>query len=309
MVVKMRFIAMAAAVISGFGASGDLIASTCNSTAIAYQASGEFGASVLGGADKLELAGEPFSITLYACETKAPIRTGSDYAVYSGLVLQGEVKSHLLTSFTKISTDKTTFTLAVPPTGYDTIQLTGAVVIEGGTINITANIALPLGTFTTTSISPFAAASIVTARSQFTYSQGANTTTLAIIGTAAGNIYTGNSAKTSPLLHRDAVRVITEHADGTQSLRPLEAAPVDPGASEDRVMLQFYASGVRDASEIHVRIAGQDVPVLYSGAAGHFPGLDEVTVEVPRSLAGIGDAEVELTADGKTASPVRIHIQ
>jgi hypothetical protein len=43
-------------------------------------------------------------------------------------------------------------------------------------------------------------------------------------------------------------------------------------------MLQFYASGVRDASAVHVQIAEQDVPVRYSGASGHFPGLDEVTV-------------------------------
>jgi uncharacterized protein (TIGR03437 family) len=97
--------------------------------------------------------------------------------------------------------------------------------------------------------------------------------------------------------------------DGTQSLRPLEGAPVDPGASTERVMLEFYASGVRDASEIHVRIAGQEAPVLYFGPAGHFPGLDEVIVEIPRSLAGSGEADVLLTADGQTASPVRIHIQ
>ena len=49
--------------------------------------------------------------------------------------------------------------------------------------------------------------------------------------------------------------------------------------------------------------------MIYSGAAGHFPGLDEVTVEVPRSLAGIDEADVELTVDGRPASPVRIHIQ
>jgi uncharacterized protein (TIGR03437 family) len=89
----------------------------------------------------------------------------------------------------------------------------------------------------------------------------------------------------------------------------MQAAPVDPGASGDTVMLQFYASGVRDASEVHVQIAGQDVPVRYSGASGHFPGLDEVTVDLPRSLAGTGDVDVVLTADGQTASPVRIHIQ
>ena len=89
----------------------------------------------------------------------------------------------------------------------------------------------------------------------------------------------------------------------------MQAGPVDLRESSDTVMLQFYASGVRDASEVHVQVAGQDVPVRYAGASGHFPGLDEVTVEVPRSLAGTGDVDVVLTADGQTARPVRIHIQ
>jgi uncharacterized protein (TIGR03437 family) len=66
---------------------------------------------------------------------------------------------------------------------------------------------------------------------------------------------------------------------------------------------------VSDASEVHVQIAGQEVPVRYFGASGQFPGLDEVSVELPRSLSGIGDADVVLTVDGETASPVRIHIQ
>jgi uncharacterized protein (TIGR03437 family) len=73
--------------------------------------------------------------------------------------------------------------------------------------------------------------------------------------------------------------------------------------------MQFYASGVRDAAEVHAQIAGQDVPVRYSGASGYFPGLDEVVVEVPRSLAGTSEADVVLTVDGRAASPVRIHIQ
>jgi len=32
-------------------------------------------------------------------------------------------------------------------------------------------------------------------------------------------------------------------------------------------------------------------------------------VEVPRSLAGMGDVDVVMTADGQAAGPVRIHIQ
>jgi hypothetical protein len=305
----MRFIAIAAAVISGLAAAENLLASTCSGTTIAYQVSGKFGNTIVSGADKLKLAGGPFSVTLYGCETQAPAKTASDYASYSGLILKGQVKSYLLTVPTKFSTDDTSMALVQQPVGLDSIQLRGSVKIEGGTIDILSSIAMPNGALTSTAIAPFPNVSIMTARSEFVYSQGTESTTLAVIGTVAGNVYTGSVAKTSPVLHPTAVQVITAHADGTESMRPLQASPVDPGASTDRVMLRFYASGVGDASEVHVQIAGQDVPVLYSGPAGHFPGLDEVTVEISRSLAGIGEADVVLTADGQTASPVRIHIQ
>ena len=368
MILNMRTVALATLVISGFAASKNLGAQTCNTTAIAYQASGEFGTNKLAGDDELQLAGEPFSITILACETKTPVRTGPTYATYSGLELKATVKSRLLTAPTTLPpTSQTTFTLAMPATGYDTIQLTATESFKGTAIPITANIALPLGTYTTTKIGPFPSVSIVTSRSQFTYSAGpwvanhsyqvgelildpsgssqlvtdagtsgatapvwnnttGGTTTdgtgllwtcqgpytatkLAVIGTAVGNVETPPSVKASPVLHNNAVQVITAHADGTQSVRRLEAAPVDPSAATDKTMLRFYASGVRDASEVHVQIAGQEVRVHYFGASGNFPGLDEVTVDVPRSLTGMGESDVVLTADGETASPVRIHIQ
>jgi uncharacterized Zn-binding protein involved in type VI secretion len=292
------------------------------------------------------------------------MKTGSDYAAYTGLVLKGTVKSRLLTTAYPISTDKTTFILVQPATGLDTIQVSGTVTIKGAPIAIKGNVALPPGTLTSTTIAPFSSASMISSHSDFTYAWpawkpstlyainerildpsgnaqevttagtsgtkapawnetlGGTTsdgsvvwtckgsylpTTLSMLGTAAGTIYTG--AKVSPLLHSDAVQVITARGDGTHSMRPMRVAPVDPGASPDTTLLQFYASGVRDASEVHVQIAGQDVPLLYSGAAGHFPGLDEVTVEVPRNMAGMGDVDVVLTADGQAADPVRIHIQ
>jgi len=133
-------------------------------------------------------------------------------------------------------------------------------------------------------------------------------TQLTVIGHASATVHAA-AVTAKAVLQGGAVQVITAHADGTQTVRPMRSAPVDLLASSDTVMLNFYASGVRDASEVHVQIAGQDVPVLYSGASGRFPGLDEVTVELPRSLAGMGQVDAVLTADGQTASPVRVHIQ
>jgi len=79
MVVKMRLIAKPAAVICGFAASQNLVAAaSCPSAVIAYQTSGRFGLNVVSGLDKFKLAGEPFSITISACESKTPSTTGSD---------------------------------------------------------------------------------------------------------------------------------------------------------------------------------------------------------------------------------------
>jgi hypothetical protein len=341
---------------------------TCAGTVIEYQASGEFGSNVISGPDKIKLAGEPFSIALYVCESKTPSKTGSDWAAYAPLYMTGTVTSGLTGQPTAISAQRMTIILVQPSVGVDIAEVEGTLAVHGNVIFIHGSVALPAGTLTSTSIAPFSRVPIVTAHSGFMVSsllpvwkpssvytlgkeildpsgnvQEATTagtsgttaptwnettrgttndgsvvwtcqgpppsTTLSVTGTAAATVYTGKDPQVNALLHPNGVRVITTHADGTQSVRPMRAAPVDLGAPSDTVMLRFYASGVRDASDVHVRIAGQDVPVIYSGASGHFPGFDEVTVELPRSLAGMGDVDVVLTADGQTASPVRIHIQ
>jgi uncharacterized protein (TIGR03437 family) len=309
MIGKMQSIALAATVVCGFAAAENLLAASCPSTVIAYQASGTFGTTLISGADKLKLAGEPFSITLYACQSKSPSQTGSDYDVYASIELTGTVKSSLILTPYNIKPTATTLILVQPATGTDTIQVQGALSVFGGSVNIKGTIALPAGTLASRSIAPFSSVSIVTAKSGFTYSQGSLSTTLALIGTASGTVYTSAGTPASSVLHASAATVITEHSDGTQSVRPMQASPVDLGTSSDTVMLRFYASGVREADEVHVQIAGQNVPVRYSGASGQFPGLDEVTVELPRSLAGMGDVDVVLTADGQTASPVLVHIR
>jgi hypothetical protein len=368
MVVNMRSIAIAAAVVSSFAVSENLAAASCNTNVITYTAAGQFGPNLISGPDKFKLAGEPFSIAISVCESRTPTKTGADYDAYSPLSLTGSVTSGLTGQPTTIGSQNTSLTLVKPTTGIDTLQLTGLVVFEGADISIHGSIGLPSGTLPSTSIAPFPKATTVSGKSDFSYvvthpawaaskvyelgneildpngnieevttpgTSGATapvwnktdlgtttdntvvwtnegplvTTTLTVFGTVAATVGTGSTTKkVEASLHGDAVQVITAHADGTQSVRPIQAAAAYPEES-DRVMLHFYASGVSDASEVHVQIAGQEVPVRYFGASGQFPGLDEVSVELPRSLSGIGDADVVLTVDGETASPVRIHIQ
>jgi uncharacterized protein (TIGR03437 family) len=307
--VGIRSLAPAAALVFGFAASQNLHA-TCSGQIISYVLSGTFASQVVSGADKLKLAGKPFNLTLYACTSQTPTKVGLNYTINYPVKLTATVNTALLPNPYTIPPAETTLQIADQGTGSDLVTVQGPVQIFGSTININGAIALPAGTLTSPNVATFASVSLVTSQSAFEYSQGTASTTLAVRGIASATVYTGPADQAAkPLLYSDAVQVIAAHADGTQSLRSMQAAPVDLGAPTDTVMLRFYASGVRDASSVRVQIAGQNAPVLYFGAAGYFPGLDEVTVEVPRILAGIGDADVELTVDGQTADPVRIHIQ
>lgn len=63
------------------------------------------------------------------------------------------------------------------------------------------------------------------------------TTELSVTGTASGTAGAPPAAKADAILHSNAVQVITAHADGSQSVQPLRAAPVDLLTSSDKVML------------------------------------------------------------------------
>ena len=52
------------------------------------------------------------------------------------------------------------------------------------------------------------------------------------------------------------------------------------------------------------------MPALYSGPAPGFAGLDQVNIgPLPQSLAGAGNANIVLTADGQAANTVNVTIQ
>jgi uncharacterized protein (TIGR03437 family) len=58
-----------------------------------------------------------------------------------------------------------------------------------------------------------------------------------------------------------------------------------------------------------VSIGGTAAQILYIGAQPQYPGLDQLNVVVPASLAGAGEVPVILTAGGQTANSVTINIQ
>jgi uncharacterized protein (TIGR03437 family) len=316
---KMRTVAMAAAAMSCLTASEKLVAAGPDTAPnVTYTISGTFASPQISGKDGFMLRGEPFSISVVINAAMVPTSTGAHWAKYTKLVMTGTVDSGIQTMPVPISSNFAAVELANGNPAYDVLELFAPVTAFAGIqVNLLANIQLPPGTFVKPLAHPFAAVSLAPPDLGPTYTVTySNSTGSTSLGIASGTIVAtipGGGAIRNPAagvqLHAGGAEVITAHADGSKSVRSIGASPVELGASSDLVVLQFYASGVRDSSEIHVQIAGHDVPVLYTGPAGRFPGLDEVSVEVPRSLAGSGNVDVVMTVDGQAASPVHIQIQ
>ncbi len=88
------------------------------------------------------------------------------------------------------------------------------------------------------------------------------------------------------------------------------AAPID--VSGGPVYLTLYGTGIRNRSSLdNVRctIGGVDEPVLFAGAGGGFPALDQVNAQVPASLRGRGPVSIVVTVDGQSTNPVTINVQ
>jgi uncharacterized protein (TIGR03437 family) len=108
-------------------------------------------------------------------------------------------------------------------------------------------------------------------------------------------------------------------ADGTQIYEPIaqydsarqQFIPIqlDLGPPTDQFFLILFGTGLRfysDLSALAASLGNIPAELLYAGPQGGFVGLDQVNLRVPRSLAGRGEVEIQMTADGKTANPVRV---
>jgi len=86
--------------------------------------------------------------------------------------------------------------------------------------------------------------------------------------------------------------------------------PVNLGPTSDQVYLEIYGTGIQAAGlkNVQVRIGGVNAPVSAVGS-GFAAGIDQVEVQVPRSLAGRGKVSVVLTAAGQVANTTSFVVQ
>lgn len=116
--------------------------------------------------------------------------------------------------------------------------------------------------------------------------------------------------------------ILRVKADGTQTYEPMVrfdssvnkfvAVPISFGDATDRVYLILYGTGIRNRaslSAVSASVGGTALPALFAGAQGQFVGLDQINLELPRSLAGRGEVDVQLSVDGKSANSVKVNIK
>ncbi len=116
-----------------------------------------------------------------------------------------------------------------------------------------------------------------------------------------------------------ALRVKSDGSQVTELVAQWDAAqgrfvavPLDVSPENEQVVLILFGTGIRyrsALSSVSARIGGTDAQVLYAGAQGDFIGLDQINVNIPRSLAGRGEVDIVLMADGKPANTVKAHIR
>ena len=98
-----------------------------------------------------------------------------------------------------------------------------------------------------------------------------------------------------------AAQVVT--ASGTKQV---SASAID--LSSGPVYLVLYGTGI-GTSSVTATIGGVNATVAYSGSQGTYPGLDQINLLIPPSLAGKGRVNVVVTAADKPSNPVYIVIQ
>jgi len=87
------------------------------------------------------------------------------------------------------------------------------------------------------------------------------------------------------------------------------STPLAFSAPTDTISLTLFGSGIRGATTVQGFVAGQAVTVVSAAAQSEYQGLDQVTLSIPASFAGKGEASVYVVADGVASNMVTVNFQ
>src|SRR5262245_48483326 len=124
----------------------------------------------------------------------------------------------------------------------------------------------------------------------------------------------GSGAPAANLFRLRNGQLISESLTDPDPAGGFKPRPIDPGLDTDRLFLALYLTGLRGAPDpnndgnanenVRVIIGNLEIKPDYAGRQGGFEGLDQVNVELDRSLAGRGRLNVTVTVNGFNSSNV-----
>jgi endo-1,4-beta-xylanase len=88
--------------------------------------------------------------------------------------------------------------------------------------------------------------------------------------------------------------------------------PIPISVANGPVYLELFGTGIRGRSSldnVNVTIGNLVTTALYAGLQPQYPGLDQVNVLLPASLAGAGNVGIQLEIDGRVSNLVQITIK
>jgi uncharacterized protein (TIGR03437 family) len=97
-----------------------------------------------------------------------------------------------------------------------------------------------------------------------------------------------------------------------QSTRRFEPLPLQFGPEGDRLFLVLYGTGVRGRltlDSVQVRVGDLLLSPIFAQQSPDFLGVDQINVELPRSLVGRGPVEVQLIVEGVPSNRVQLILQ
>jgi uncharacterized protein (TIGR03437 family) len=109
-------------------------------------------------------------------------------------------------------------------------------------------------------------------------------------------------------VHPDSTQTTTDAATWDPASKTYQANPISLAPATDQVFLQLYGTGLRHASGVAATVNGIRVPTVFA-AQSQYPGLDQVNLQLPPSLAGAGAVNIVLAVAGQPANMVTAMIQ
>lgn len=178
-----------------------------------------------------------------------------------------------------------------------------------------AKVAAPLFLVSPTQINFYVPATVALGAATVTLTTNTSAngeTGILLVSNVAPAIFTANAngkgVPAADILTVSSADVAT-YSSPFSTTSPYTATTVNLSNTGTSVYLVLYGTGIRRHSlnPVIATIGGVAVPVLYAGAQGQFPGLDQVNIgPLPASLVNMGLVSVMLTVDGVPANTVQL---